>query len=436
MADSPRPYGERKRLTKPMGPADLASELLSTEWALSKSRQSPQATQETDIWERLRRFLRSAWRSVTGRPGSGYEQVGDGPYGAWPAAASPGSWGSEPKPAQYQDPKLDRLKATIERRRSLSVSEHKAFEDALLEKLSSGKWKKRWSKSRQSMPLVEKYVAESNDVRRKSEDARERPVSSRIDRIEANHMYDGQGFMAAERLREKRITAPSPVPSRPSTPSSPPEPRASGWPEQQRANLLDSSPPGSLAGVPALEPGQPVDNRPDTALWARATPGRGHAAQGADTAPPEQSHQPRNAAPAAGGPAQDITPTPPTNPLSRSDTVSSMGSLSRSDTVSSMGSVGSLSRSDTVSSVGSVGPLSRSDTVSSMGSVGSLSRSDSDSSPPVSPLNAPTPFAPEWLNANRPAGAAPRDGQTERGVPSGPARPVTPVAAPKRGPSR
>ncbi|MBU6530927.1 hypothetical protein ACFUIW_10560 [Streptomyces sp. NPDC057245] len=311
MADRPRASGERKRLTKPMGPADLASELLDTEWALSKSRQSPQTTQEPDILKQLWRFLRNAWRSVTGRPGSGYEQVGDGPYGAGQAVAGPGSWGSEPKPAQYQDPKLDRLREIIETRKRQSATKHQAFRDALLKQLSSGKWKKRWDSSRQSMPLVAMYVDERKDVRRKSEVPRAQPAASRIDRIEANQMYDGQGFTAAERLRRKRITAPSPVPSRPSTPLNPPEPRAPGGPEQQRASLLDSSPPDSLAGLPALEPGQPVDNRPDTARWARATPGRGHAAQGADTAPREQLHQPRSATPVA-----DHAPTPPVSPES------------------------------------------------------------------------------------------------------------------------
>ncbi|MFE9939866.1 hypothetical protein [Streptomyces hirsutus] len=413
MADSQPVPREPNRLTKRRSPDDLARELLRTEWDLSRGNRGQEQSQGPDIGERLWRALRDTWRSLTGRSRRGYEQIGagfdgggyggapydqggydqggygqgqggTGPYGGGPEGDRFGRGGKGPAPEQGQEQRqeqrqeqgqgvsgpgqepreLTRLKSEISNRLRTSHTEHEAFEDALMKLVTSGKWKERFRKSPESMPLVAEYVANAHTRKALRESAQEAdrqnarsssfterfvrpprqsaastdapadgatrttehqlteqrrpspPAESRIEGVDGNQTLDGQGFLSVEQQRVDRVTAPS-------TESwdSGVSPTRDAPAESRERDLLASSPPDSLAAWAAMTP-DPVlseqrrgEARPDSRL--AQVDSRSYDSQAFTAAPPEQSERyPDSAHTDAAAPTGSGTPAPPTSPPS------------------------------------------------------------------------------------------------------------------------
>ncbi|MFD0225874.1 hypothetical protein ACWGPD_29515 [Streptomyces hirsutus] len=409
MADSQPVPREPNRLTKRRSPDDLARELLRTEWDLSRGNRGQEQSQGPDIGERLWRALRDTWRSLTGRSRRGYEQIGagfdgggyggapydqggygqggygqgqggTGPYGGGPEGDRFGRGGKGPAPEQGQgqrqeqgqgvsgpgqEPReLTRLKSEISNRLRTSHTEHEAFEDALMKLVTSGKWKDRFRKSPESMPLVAEYVANAHTRKALRESAQEAdrqnarsssfterfvrpprqsaastdapadgatrttehqlteqrrpspPAESRIEGVDGNQTLDGQGFLSVEQQRVDRVTAPPPESRDPGV-----SPTRDAPAESRERDLLASSPPDSLAAWAAMTP-DPVlseqrrgEARPDSRL--AQVDSRSYDSQAFTAAPPEQSERyPDSAHTDAAAPTGLDAPAPPTSPPS------------------------------------------------------------------------------------------------------------------------
>ncbi|MBQ0827518.1 hypothetical protein [Streptomyces tagetis] len=349
MADSRPVPREPNRLTRRRSAAGLARDLLRAEWELSAG--SRRGARGPDAGERLWRALRNAWRDLTGRSRRGYDRGGPAPFDAGGDGGEPygqggygqgaggqpgygqggyGQAGAVPHNGGREPGELTRLRSEIDGRRRASHREHEAFEDALMKLVvSSGTWRRRFERSPESMPLVAEYVANAHTRKALRDSAREEaarqaarpaPLGARFVREAREARHDTPATTAPVAERRSAEATSTEQGQRHRTP----EPPSFG---QERADLLASSPPESLARWAAMTPDPVLSERlrvdalPEGSRLDPVDGTQSYDALAFMAAPPEPS-DPSRIDPATtpgntptGTPTTDLTrPTPPTPP--------------------------------------------------------------------------------------------------------------------------